>query len=232
MAKYQSLTNTLTRSETILGWLWLIFELFFLPALMVMANNWLGRPLEDSWFNVIYFTVNFCAVLILFRRFLGKSVMSLGKNLLGTVRGAFLGFCVYYVSNLALTELLAVLFPWFSNVNDAGVIALLQLDFWPLVIGTVVLVPLTEEILFRGVVFQSLYTKNRFWGYLLSAVIFCAVHVLGYIGAADPLTLALCFIQYIPASVCLAWAYTQADNIFAPILIHTVINAMGIMAVR
>lgn len=232
MAKYQRLTNTLTRSETILGWLWLIFELFFLPALMVMVNNWLGSPLRDSWFNVIYFTVNFCAVLILFRRFLAESVMSLEKNILGTVRGAFLGFCVYYVSNLVLTELLAVLFPWFSNVNDAGVIAMLQLDFWPMVIGTVVLVPLTEEILFRGVVFQSLYTINRFGGYLLSTAIFCAVHVMGYITTSDPLTLALCFIQYIPASLCLAWAYAQADNIFAPILIHTVINAMGIMAVR
>lgn len=232
MAKYQRLTNMLTRGEVIWGWLWLIFELFFLPTLMGMANAWLGYPLRESLINVLYFSVNFIAVLILLRRFLGKSVLSLGKNLLGTVKGAFLGFCVYYVSNLAMTELLAVLFPWFSNVNDAGVISLLQLDFWPMVIGTVVLVPFAEEMLFRGVVFQSLYTKNHFWGYLLSTVVFCAVHVVGYLSTYDPLTLGLCFIQYIPASLCLAWAYTQADNIFAPILIHTVINAMGIMAVR
>ena len=232
MAKYPRLTNTLTRSETVFGWLWLIFELFFLPPLLALANAWLGYPLGDSGINMVYFTVNFCAALILFRRFLGRSVASLGKDLLGTLKGAFLGFCVYYVSNLALTELLAVLFPWFSNVNDAGVTALLKQDFWPMVIGTVILVPFTEEILFRGVVFHSLYAKNRFWGYLLSTVIFCSIHVLGYISTAEPLTLALCFIQYIPASACLAWAYTQADNIFAPILIHTVINAMGVMAVR
>ena len=44
MAKYQSLTNTLTRSETILGWLWLIFELFFLPALMVNLQSMVMEP--------------------------------------------------------------------------------------------------------------------------------------------------------------------------------------------
>ena len=232
MAKNSRLTDSLTRSEVIWGWIWLIFEVAMLPLVLVMINHALGSPFGESRINLLYFLLNFAAVLTIFYRFLGRSVTGLGKNLFRVLQGAFLGFCVYYVSNLAMTELIGLLFPWFSNVNDQSVIALLEQDFWPMVIGTVVLVPLTEEILFRGVVFQSLYTKNRFGGYLLSTAIFCAVHVMGYITTSDPLTLVLCFIQYIPASLCLAWAYTQADNIFAPILIHTVINAMGIMAVR
>ena len=99
-----------------------------------------------------------------------------------------------------------------------------------MVIGTVLLVPVAEEVLFRGVVFHSLYRVNRGLGYILSAAIFCAVHVIGYIGSTDFLTLALCYIQYLPASLCLAWAYTEADNIFAPILIHIVVNTMVILA--
>lgn len=232
MAKQERLTNSLTRNEILLGWLWLIFEVFCLPVVLVMLNNLLHRPLGTAWINFIYFSVNFVAVIMIFRQYLGKSVMSLGNHLLRTLRGAFLGFCVHYVSNLAMTELMEFLFPWFSNINDANVTSLLHLDFYPMLIGTVILAPFAEEVLFRGLLFHSLYTKNRFLGYLVSTAVFCAVHVLGYIGTADPLTLGLCFVQYIPASLCLAWAYTQADNIFAPILIHTVINAMGVMAVR
>jgi membrane protease YdiL (CAAX protease family) len=56
--------------------------------------------------------------------------------------------------------------------------------------------------------------------------------VLGYIGSADLLTLALCFLQYIPAGLCLAWAYDASGSIFAPVLIHTVINALGILSLR
>ena len=232
MAKYQRLTNSLTQTEVLLGWAWLIFEVLLLPSLLAMGNAALNNPLGTAWFNFVYFCINFIAVIILFRNFLGKSVMSLGKNLPRTLKGAFLGFCVYYVSNLALQELINFLFPWFSNINDQSIATLLHLNYLPMVIGTVILVPFAEEILFRGLVFQSLYTKNRFLGYLVTTVLFCAIHIWGYIGTAQPLTLALCFVQYIPASLCLAWAYTESDNIFAPILIHSVINAMAVMAVR
>ena len=232
MAKYERISVTLNQSEKILGWCWLIVELFVLPMLLSMANAALNYPLGSAWLNFIYFCVNFIAVLVIFRQFIGRSVSSLGKNLFRCLKGAFLGFCVYYVSNIAMTNLMEFLFPWFSNVNDDTVASLLRLDYIPMLIGTVFLVPFAEEILFRGVVFQSIYIKNHWLGYVLSTAIFCAIHVMGYIGSYDILTLALCFIQYIPASLCLAWAYTEGDNIFAPILIHIVVNAMGVMAVR
>ena len=232
MAKYERLTNSLTQTEVLLGWAWLIFEVLLLPSLLAMGNAALQNPLGSAWFNFVYFCINFIAVIILFRRFLGKSVISMGKNILRVLKGAFLGFCVYYVSNQALQELIRFLFPWFSNINDQSVSSLLRLNYLPMVIGTVILVPFAEEILFRGLVFQSLYTKNRFLGYLISTALFCSIHILNYIGTAQPLTLVLSFIQYIPAALCLSWSYTESDNIFAPILIHSVINAMGVMAVR
>ena len=45
-------------------------------------------------------------------------------------------------------------------------------------------------------------------------------------------TLVLCFIQYLPAGLCLAWTYTKADNIIAPVLVHGIINAIAIGLVR
>ena len=67
---------------------------------------------------------------------------------------------------------------------------------------------------------------------LLSVFVFAAVHVVGYIGQWDTLTLVLCFVQYIPAGLCLAWSYTRSDTIFAPILIHAAINFIAIRGLR
>ena len=230
MAKNNKISLTLTKSELWAGWIWLLFELFLLPYLLVMANVLANSPLGSAWINFIYFCINFVAVMIIFRRLLGHSIIHLGSNFPLCVKAAFLGFCVYYVTTLAVSNLIGFLYPGFANINDTNVSSLARLDYVPMVIGTVLLVPVTEEVLFRGLVFRSIYGKNRALGYVLSAVIFCAVHIMSYIGSADPITLALCFIQYIPASVCLAWAYAESDNIFAPILIHTAVNLMGILA--
>lgn len=232
MAKNNRFSQFMTNTETWLGWGYLALSLFVLPTLLVMANAALNYPLGSAWINFIYFSINFLAVLVIFHRFLGRNLSDLGSNLFRTLKAAFLGFCVYYVSTMAVNNLISFLYPGFSNVNDANVSSLIRLDVIPMVIGTMILVPVAEEILYRGVVFRSLYSRNHALGYVLSTLIFCAIHVMGYIGTHDPVTLTLCFIQYIPASLCLAWAYTEADNIFAPILIHMVVNTMGIYAVR
>ena len=56
--------------------------------------------------------------------------------------------------------------------------------------------------------------------------------MLGYIGTESVRTLVLCFLQYLPAGLCLAWTYTKADNIFAPIVVHAIVNAVAIGALR
>lgn len=232
MANNYRIRNTLLQRETILGWIYMIFEVLALPVLLSLANRQLGYPLGSAWLNFIYFCINFLAVLMIFHSFLGKSLSHLGGNFLRTLRAAFLGFCVYYVSTLAMNALMNFLFPWFSNVNDDSIASMLALDYLPMLIGTVFLVPITEEVLYRGLLFQPFYNTNRVLGYVASTALFALAHVAGYIGSSDILTLCLCFIQYIPAGLCLAWAYAEADNIFAPILIHTVVNAMAVYSVR
>ena len=54
---------------------------------------------------------------------------------------------------------------------------------------------------------------------------------MNYAGA-DTLTLALCFVQYLPAGICLAASYRLSGSILTPILIHAGINTLGILALR
>ena len=94
------------------------------------------------------------------------------------------------------------------------------------------LAPVAEEMLYRGLIFRELSQTSKAAAYLVSMAAFAAIHVLGYIGSEDLGRLVLCFIQYLPAGLCLAWTYTKADNIVAPIVVHAIVNAVAIGALR
>ena len=122
--------------------------------------------------------------------------------------------------------------PWFSNVNDRSIGALAAQNYAAMAFCVVVLVPVVEEMLYRGLLFGSLYAKNKYLGYIASVAIFALVHVLGYVGDFSWTHLLLCFLQYLPAGAALAWAYVESDTIWAPILMHMTINLLSIAAMR
>ena len=104
-----------------------------------------------------------------------------------------------------------------------------QYYYFPLLICTVLLVPVTEEVIYRGVLFQIVYHKNRILAYVLTTVIFAAIHIVGYIGYEDPFNLFIAFHQYLPAGIALAFAYEMSDSIWAPIIIHSTINLIAML---
>ena len=101
-----------------------------------------------------------------------------------------------------------------------------------MLIGTVILVPPVEECLFRGLIFGLFHRRSRLAAYAVSSLLFCAIHVIGYIGYYEPLHLLLCFVQYLPAGLALGWAYEFSGSIYAPTLIHMAVNAIGILSMR
>lgn len=232
MAKQKKLRVTMTDRETAWGWLYFVIQLSLLPWALSGLNGLLPKPLDRAWINFLFFFLNFTFLFLIFRDFLRRSLARLGKGFWDCLKAVILGFVGCWLCNWAFSFVIGLLMPGFSNINDGSIAALAGTGFVITAIGTVFLVPMAEELLYRGLVFQGLFNRGRKAAYILSILIFSAVHVVGYIGRYDLLTLAVCFLQYIPAGFFLAWAYAEADSIFAPILIHTVINAMGIYAVR
>ena len=101
-----------------------------------------------------------------------------------------------------------------------------------MVISTIILAPIAEECFFRGVLFRGIYTQSPGAAWVVSVALFGFLHVMNYIGTVAPLTLILCFLQYIPAGVCLAAAYRLSGSLLCPILIHTAVNAVSMLSVR
>ena len=221
------LSVSTTQRENWLGWIYLLLSLFILPSILFFLNEFLPKPLSDTKIHLINIAINFMAVILIFQRFLTASV-KVAANKPGRVLGfAALGFVLYYVLSVVIAGVILRISPDFSNVNDSTVIGLFVEHPALMAIATVLLVPVTEETLYRGLLFQGFQRKSRLLAYCLSTLVFASIHVVSYIGQTDWLTLALCFAQYLPAGLMLAWAYEKSNTIMTPIMIHMVINLIG-----
>lgn len=226
------ITNKLTQKEIFLGAFYLAFSLLLIPILLVLGNMLLPAPLDDAYVNLIYFALNFVAVCCIFLRQLKDAFAGIGQNLRRIATAAITGFVVYFVCSTIIGIAIQLLLPDFVNLNDASIQEQTQAHFGVMVLGTVFLVPTAEELFHRCLVFGSIWHKCPVLAYIVSTTLFCLIHVAGYIGVYEPAMLLTSFIQYIPAGLCLAWAYRKADSILAPILLHTAVNAIGILSMR
>lgn len=222
----------LTGRERNIGFGYLLFQLFLLPILLQGFNVLLPFPLGAELVNFLFFSINAIAVSVIFSRLLKKSLLRAKIAFRETVVTAIGGLALYWLCLSVMTLLLAFFLPDFVNLNDSSVAQLMQENFWLTAIGAVLLVPLAEETLHRGLVFGILYPKNAAAAYILSSALFSAIHVLSYVGLYEPLHLLLAFMEYLPAGLILAYAYRHSGTLLAPMLIHAAINAVAILTVR
>ena len=226
----KQLPVTPTKKESICAIVYMLLEFLVLPTVISLLNGLLPNPLSAARLNLAFFLLNYLAVGLILRKFIGKSLIESKPGLL--LSSAVLGMLAYWAMNLAVGTVILLINPEFANVNDAAITDMAQSDLLFSILGTVVLVPPCEELLFRGVVFGGLYNRRPVMAYVLSTVCFAAIHVIGYIGLFSWDILALCLLQYLPAGICLAWSYTRSGSILTPILIHTLVNAIGVAIMR
>ena len=228
--KHSNLTVSLTHNETRNGLVYMAISLIALPWLLSEGNAYLADPLSQGKINFIYYFINFGVMVWICRKFLTQSLNYALKIPFPVIWYAVLG----YLGSKALGELLGILtlliYPRFSNVNDATITTMLREDSQLIIWGTVFLVPVVEELFFRGLIFRNLWNKNHVAAYLVSMALFSLLHVAGYIGAYSPVHLLMCFLQYLPASFCLCWCYCQTGTIITPIVMHAITNAMSVSA--
>ena len=232
MRKSRLLYISMSRSEKIWGWLYMAFSLIALPTLLPLLNSKLAAPLDEGTLNFAYYCVNFLAVCCIFSRFLRDSLVAAWRDLWNFIQAVVLGYVALWASREAMDFAMSYLMPGFENLNDSAVVSMAQTGYTLTAISVVILVPVVEEVLYRGLIFRNLYRSSQVGAYLVSMAAFAAIHVLGFLGSESVTTLVVCFLQYLPAGLCLAWTYTKADNIFAPIVVHAFFNAVSIGALR
>ena len=226
------LSHPLSRYEKLLGAAWLLFETLLFPRLLQLLNLLLPIPLPQAEVNFVFFAVNFAVAIFVLRSFLWGQLKIALQYTEKVLTAAVLGFVAYWALNFLVSGLILYLDPDFTSVNDDAVAELVAQNFPLMFFGTVVLVPVAEECLFRGIVFRGLYDRSHVLAWIVSASLFALVHILGYIDSIRSTQLLLCFLQYIPAGICLAASYRLSGSILSPILIHAAVNFVGMMILR
>lgn len=152
------------------------------------------------------------------------SARPLGRNL---AIGSGLGLLAIVASTLIVSLLVAL------TGNDAapeqvltGGLMETPLELALAVMAAVVLAPVAEELLFRGLLHRSLRRRSRIVpATALSSVLFAVVHV--DVAFSQPLAL----VGLTLVGVILAIAYERTGSLLVPIVIHAVHNAVTIAAV-
>lgn len=222
----------LSPNEFVIGLIYYLLQLIVIPALLMVGNMLLPRPLSDTGINFAFFAINFAAVILIFRKFLRMQLHLATAQPWRTLRFAGIGLVIYFLGTSAVTTVATWIHPEFANINDQSIMQMVQEHFGLMVIGTVFLVPIAEEAFYRGLIFRQLFDRSPWLAYLVSMVTFSVVHIAGYVGMTDGLTLLLCFFQYLPAGFALAWCYHRTGSIFTSILLHMAVNQIGMLTMR
>ena len=225
---------TMTQREKRLGWLCLPCCAVLLPLLFSLWGAPLAFFLEKA--------IGCAAVVVIFRRFLRESfhVPLITPFKIGLK--AALGLIVSCVVTIFMNDLFFFYVPdyfaytdfgpMYYNVNEAAFAALVQKNFLLTGVAFVVLAPIAEEVLFRGLLFGQLCPRSKLLAYILSVGLFAFLPVMGLIGQYPPIYLVLNFLQYVPLGLALGWVYTSTETIITPIVLRMVLHALAICAMR
>lgn len=148
-------------------------------------------------------------------------------NLTDAARGAGLGVLAYLGANVALSQLITYVVTRSGNelppVQEDLQAALTAPGVGLLISAVVVvLVPLGEELLFRGMLFSALRDRVPLWPAIgLSGLVFGLSHV-------EPLAIVLTF----PAGMLWAWGFHRRGTLVTSVAAHAVFNLINVVLLR
>ncbi|MBP3313879.1 MAG: CPBP family intramembrane metalloprotease [Oscillospiraceae bacterium] len=227
MKKNHDLGARLSTPQVILGWCYLPVYLFLLGWGIQKLFGILGLEGSPLMLNSVFFCTNFAVVVLGFASWLKRSFRSFTEHFWAFIQTLILGFALYYFTQLILSTALMLIFGEKSAVNNEVVGGLVYENSTLMALFLILLAPLTEEVLIRGVVFGSLHKVNRYLAYVASILLFSFMHVWQYFVALDFVTAVYNLCLYLPAGIALGWTYEKSGTIWCPVVLHAIINAIA-----
>ena len=93
---------------------------------------------------------------------------------------------------------------------------------------SVILAPVLEELLFRGLIFRSLRSINRNLAFFASAFLFGFLHIYSALFAGD-LSQLIYLLSYGGMGFAFSYAYEKRKTVCVPILMHMINNLVAII---
>ena len=228
----KKLPISLTSTEKTLGWVYWALQLLAIPVALQFLAEFFHWPFSEAELNFVYLAFNFVCLTLIMSQFLGQSAKLGLKQPFLTLRWAGIGYVLNWLFAIAFGFLVSRLLPQYVNANDAVIGQMATGNYAITAISTVLLAPIAEELMYRGLIFGTIHRRSPVAAYIVSCLVFASIHVIGYIGVYSPIELVVSTLQYIPSGLCLALSYARSGNIWAPILMHMAINQTSMLLMR
>ena len=217
----------LTQAEMGRGWVFFALYVLLFPWVMGWVQRSFHGELPVAEANVVYYLLSATLVFLVFWTFLKHGFHLLldwlPENLFAFGTG---------LAGWAVLSFLAWLIPLpVENPNLLSYPEQYALAPLATVVILVVLMPVVEEPLFRGLLFGTSRRYSRILGNLLSTLVYALYCVWQFVyayGTVDFRYLLL-MVEYLPMSLALTWCYDNGGSIWSPIALHMVINAVTLV---
>lgn len=217
--------------EKVLGIIHIPFHAIILPLLLIFILSVFNADISNPYRMLLYYAISFVIVLAVMFRFLRSSFSDLIDGVWQAIQALILAYILYrallWVGALLLTQFMTE-----QNPNQDVLVTQVAADFRVMIVVTVLLAPIVEETTFRGALFGTIRQKSRVAAYIVSTVLFCFIHLWDFLVSDFSWATFSALVQYVPASIALAWCYDRSGTIWMPILMHMVINLTGVLQMR
>lgn len=144
--------------------------------------------------------------------------------------GFVIGFVMLFVASIVGGLLSMAFGAQTDSQNQAVIENLAQAHPVIIVITSVILAPIVEELLFRGTIFGWLYELHPMIAHLGSAFLFGFVHIMDAVLSGNYQEWYQIFAYFLMGAV-LSFLYEKRNNIYVPILSHMMNNLISILLV-
>ncbi|MFC3041633.1 CPBP family intramembrane glutamic endopeptidase [Virgibacillus xinjiangensis] len=145
-----------------------------------------------------------------------RDASSLGTVVIWSILGVFMAFAAQTIAGLIEMELLGI---ESGSENTQQIMDITRAAPIFMVIPALI-APILEEIIFRKIIFGSLYKRmNFFFAALLSALVFGLIHL-------DPTHI----LVYASMGFVFAFLYVHTKRIIVPIIVHAAMNTIVVLA--
>lgn len=225
-------TPDCTKWETVFGLFWLIMHVLALPLIAAALQLFVFPDMDDITVNALYYGLSLAVVLIFFMKLLRREFDHLLDRLLRCLKAFLLAYFFWYNMSFIMAALLTLFDITAELPNDAAVDAMAHQNYNITLVISVIAAPILEEVLFRGILFQSIRKKSRVWAYVASLALFGLYHVWQYaLLYQDPMYL-LFALQYIPITFALTWSYEYSGSLWTPIFFHATNNLLAMQVMQ
>ena len=221
--------------------------LFMLYILVFYINSYIHKFLLNNFYNCYYalfgkynkivdLLISLLFIIVLYLLYLKEmkiiftykklNFFFIVKSLIYILSIGMIYYIIYFIFDNAF------LFNFFKYFNDIlsgkknitiyDILILEKLQrprFEPfMLIATVIISPIFEEILYRGLMYNKLKEiSNAFIGVLISSILFALLHIPKYGFGINTFFLFL-------VGILLAYCYEKSNNIYVPIFVHSINN--------